>query len=98
MLATGLYTEPSKMWHKKLSSDKTWAGFNNFFADEYHDLHKLQHINTTQAGFHGSNMAITMQGNIFEALENLAMDTISEIDVPTQITSTTNNLTENKKF
>ena len=38
VLSTGLYTEPSKMLHKKLSSDKTWADLDKLFAEEYHNL------------------------------------------------------------
>ena len=33
-----LYTEPSKMCLKKLSSEKTCADSNKLFAEEYHDL------------------------------------------------------------
>ena len=61
VLAISLYPEHIKMCHEKISSDKTRADFKKFFAEEYHDLQKLQHINTTQAVFHGYNMAITMQ-------------------------------------
>ena len=32
VLATVMYIEHSKMWHKKLSSEKTWAEFRKFFA------------------------------------------------------------------
>ena len=74
---TVLYTEPINMWRKNLSSDKTWAGFNKFFADEYHDLRELQRINTIHAGFCGANMAIIMQDKIFGVLENLYMATTS---------------------
>ena len=77
VLSTGLYTEPRKMWRKKLSYDKTWAGFRKFFAEEYNNPRELQHINATQTGFHGANMAITMQYEIVEALENLAIATTS---------------------
>ena len=73
VLAKGLYTEPSNMWRKKLSSDKILADFNNFFTEDYHDLRKLQNISATQADFHGSNMATTIQDEISEALENMAM-------------------------
>ena len=59
-----IYTEPSKMWHKKLSSYKTWYEFNYLFMEEYHDIRKLQHINSNQACFRGFNMAITMQDGI----------------------------------
>ena len=76
------------MWRKKLSSNKTWAGFNKLFAEEYHDLPKLQSISIIQAGFHGANMAIKMQEKISEELENLVMATASEKDVLTQLTST----------
>ena len=86
------------MWSKNLSSDKTWAGFKKFFADEYNDLRKLQHINSNQAGFYGSNMDITMQDDIFEALDNLAMATTSERDLLTQITRTTKQLVETKNI
>ena len=68
-----LYTEPSKMWRKNLSSEETLADFKNIFTEEYHYLSEFQHINTTQADFHGGNIAITMQDEISEALENLSM-------------------------
>ena len=64
----GIYTAPIKIWRKNISSDKTWVGFNKLFAEEYHDLCELQCINAAQAGFHRSNMAITMQDRISEAL------------------------------
>ena len=63
------------MWSKKFSSEKIWAEFNTFFTEEYHDIRKLQHISTTQASFHGANMAITIQDKITESLENLNMAT-----------------------
>ena len=34
--------------------------------------------NTTQAGFHGPNMAIIIQDNITESLDNLTMATTGE--------------------
>ena len=86
------------MWRNNLSSDKTWAGFKKFFADEYNDLRELQNINSTQAGFYGSNMDITIQDDIFEALDNLSMATTSEIDLLTQITRTTKQLAETKNI
>ena len=78
VLSTGLYAEPNKMWIKKPSSEKTWAEFKKFFTKEYRDLRKIQCINATQAGFHGVNMAITMQYNITKTLDNLATATTSE--------------------
>ena len=42
--------------------------FQEVFAEEYHDLRKLQRINTTQSGFHGANMVIKIQEEIHEAL------------------------------
>ena len=75
VLARGLYTGPSNMWRKKLSSETTWAYFKKFFTEEYHGLRKLQCINATQAVFHGANMTITTQYNISKALDNLDMDT-----------------------
>ena len=68
ILATNLYTEPKKMRHKNLSSDNTWDGFKNLFAEEYHDLRKQQRINGNQKGFHGGKMAITIQYKISKAL------------------------------
>ena len=43
--------------------------------------------NATQAGFCGANMAIKMQDNIYEALDNLAMAATEEKDVLSQLTS-----------
>ena len=74
----GLYTEPIKMWHKKLSYDKTRSGIKKLFAEDYHYLHELQRTNATQSGFHGENMATKIQENFSEALKNLAMAIISE--------------------
>ena len=73
VLYMGLYMELIYIWHKKISSEKTWSGFKKLFAEEYHDLQELKCINTTQAGFHGTNMDIKMQYNITDLLENLAM-------------------------
>ena len=78
VLYKGMYIEPSNIWLKKLLSDKTWADFKNFFAEEYCDIRKLQRINATQAGFHGANMTITIQDEIYEALYNLSTYTSSE--------------------
>ena len=86
------------MWRKKLSYDKTWAGFKKFFAEEYNNTRELQHINTNQTWFHGANMAITIQDEIFEALENLDIATISEKYVLTQLTRTIKQLTETSKI
>ena len=86
------------MWRNNLSSDKTWAGFKKFFADDYNDLRELQRINSTQAGCYGSNMDITMKDDIFEALENLAIATTPERDLLTQITRTTKQLAENNNI
>ena len=68
ILATGMYIELSNMWHKKLSSDKTWAGFKKFFAEEYHDLRELQQINATQEGFYGANKDIAIQDDTTKEL------------------------------
>ena len=53
VLAMLLYTEPINMCYKKLLSEKTLSDFKKFFAEYYHDLHKLQRINATQAVFMG---------------------------------------------
>ena len=45
-----------------------WADFKNLFVEDYHNLCKMQRINSNQAVFHGANMEITMQDNIAEAL------------------------------
>ena len=97
LLATGLYIEPSNMWQNKFLSEKKWSDFKNFFAEECHDLRKLKCINTSQVDFHNSNTDITMQGNISEALDNLAMATTSEKNVLTQLTSTIKQLAETNK-
>ena len=62
------------MWRNKLLSDKAWSDFNNLFAEEYHDLHKLQYINTTQAGFHLANTEIIMQEDISKSIENIMLN------------------------
>ena len=84
------------MWRKNLSSDKTWEwdGFKKFFEEEYYDIRELQHINSTQAGFYGANMDITMQDGISEAWENLDIATTLEKYVLTHITRTTKQLEE----
>ena len=64
VLATGLYTEPSKICNKNISSEKTWDVFKKFLAEEYHYICELQHINSTQLGFNGVDMTITIQGEI----------------------------------
>ena len=51
--------------NKNPAYEKTWAAFNKFFAEEYHGIRKLQHINATQVGFCGTNMAITIQDEIY---------------------------------
>ena len=38
----------------------------------------MQHINATKAGFREANMAIKIQDDIYEALENLDMVITSE--------------------
>ena len=76
------------MWRKKISYEKTWAGFKKVFAEDYHDILKLQCINATQPGFHGYNISIIMNGDISKALENLSTATNPEKYVLTQITST----------
>ena len=68
-----LYMNQTKMWRKNPASDKTWANFRKFFAEEYHDLHEIQRINETLAGFHGTNMAIAIQDKISKSLENFVM-------------------------
>ena len=74
----GLYTETRKIWHKSTPSDKTWENFRNLLADDYHNLCEIQSINTTQSGFNGATMAITMQEYITETLYNPYMDTTAE--------------------
>ena len=86
------------MWRKNISSDKTWAEFNNFSAREYHNPHKLQHINATQASFHGANTTITMKDEISEASENLSMTINSEKYVITQLTITIKQLAKTNKI
>ena len=61
VLAKGLYTDPSKMWHKNTTSDKMWEKLKKFFTEEYHDLKEIQFINSTQAWFHGSNTYNTIK-------------------------------------
>ena len=82
------------MLRKNLSSDKTWAGLKKLFTVEYHYIRELRHINSTQAGFYGPNMDITMQDGISEAWENLDMAITSEKYSLTQITRTTKHLEE----
>ena len=98
ILGEGLYTESSKMWSKKLSSEKTWSEFKNIFAEVYHDLHKLQCIKGTQAGFCESNMNITRHEDISKVLDNLAMATTSENYLLNQITITIQNMEETNKI
>ena len=74
-------SQESLIWKKR-------AELKKFFVEEYPDIHELQHINATQAGLHGSKMDITMQYDIFKALENLAIATTTEKYLLTQITST----------
>ena len=76
------------MWRKKLSYGKTRADFKSLFTEKYHDIPELKCINATQESFHGVNMDMIIKDNISEALDNLLMDTISEKDVFTQLTST----------
>ena len=85
------------MWHNNILSDKTWAGFKNLFMEQYNDLRELQPILKNQTGFHGANMAITMQDNIVKALENLAMTTTSDKYVLTPLTSNIKQLEENNR-
>ena len=66
VLDMGLYTEHIKLCFKKLSSDKSWADFNNFIKYYCHDLHKLKFINSTQAGFYEAKTTITIQDEIAE--------------------------------
>ena len=83
------------MWHKKFSSQKIWAEFKKFFAEEYRDICELQHMNENKPWFHGANVAIKMKEGDMKALANLVMATPSEKDVLTQITSTIKKLSEN---
>ena len=93
----GLYTKTRKIWCKKLSSEKTWAGFKKFFLEEHHDLYELKCVNANQVGFHGVNISIKIQYDINKELENLSMATTSGKYLLTQIISTIKQLAETDK-
>ena len=98
VLAMGLNIEPINMWHKKLSSEKTWDHSKEFLVEEYHAIRQIKRINTNQAGFHGSNMDIKIQDGINGALENLTMAKTPEKYVLTQLTRTIKQLAETNIF
>ena len=100
--ASGLYTDGCKAWRKRVSSTKTWVAFKKFFASEYHDLREQMDMNAQQTGYHTANNVIMQPPapdgpNITEALDNLAMATVNDRTIISQLTHANAELTATNK-
>ena len=79
---TGYYNEACKEWRRKTENNKTWVHFKHFLAAEYHDRKEQDKVNTEQSNFHSANSAV----DITQALDNLAMEAISDRNIVAQLT------------
>ena len=80
-----------KEFHKKATSDKTWASFKKVFTEKYNDLAEKTKVTNRDAGFHSADEIQEIRG----LLEHLAMAEVANKNIVTKLTEAVNTLTRN---
>ena len=72
-------------------------GFNQLFADQYHDLKITQKLSTGQTGYHSANYVV-LTGDISSTLDNLVITTTTYQSHMDQLMVTIKNMKETKNI